>query len=164
MMFHRDNTRVDAACGKSAAYPVRIYFMSDEFPVTCFSLFHACILNATASRKLTEHSLRIFTEARNSEDWNTARDTVVLIVPEGESPIHVQLILAADKKEKDLRQQGWRTMSSVVCVHASRTAPASLGSRLPTPCNMLKHVATFESFLWALPDKRADPRACAPCA
>eukprot|EP00965_Chrysotila_dentata_P038013 1263757-Pleurochrysis_carterae.AAC.1 len=90
--------------------------MSDGFPVTGFSLFHACILNASwlpQFRSMSESQLsclvisrksettsaltQIYADSHISEDWNSARASGKFVV-EGGQDVYVKLTLAADKK------------------------------------------------------------------
>eukprot|EP00965_Chrysotila_dentata_P176237 5819699-Pleurochrysis_carterae.AAC.1 len=85
--------------------------MSDGFPMTGFSLFHACVLNVSllpslrsmsesqlsclvTSRKAETNSAltQIYADSHISSDWNSARNLEKLAV-EGEPEIFVELTL-----------------------------------------------------------------------
>eukprot|EP00965_Chrysotila_dentata_P197621 6178301-Pleurochrysis_carterae.AAC.1 len=115
-MLHRDRTRMPEGCGLSPSSPIQIHFMSDGFPVTGFSLFHACLLNASwlpAFRSMSESQLsclvisrkaetnsaltQIFADAHITDDWSRIWEEGKLTV-EGKPDVFVELTLAADKK------------------------------------------------------------------
>eukprot|EP00965_Chrysotila_dentata_P200795 6180183-Pleurochrysis_carterae.AAC.1 len=104
-------------CGLTAANPLCIHFISDGFPVTGFSLLHACISNASLLPRFVSQSeaqlscilisrrsentaslSAVYEESGISQDWAAIRAAGNTLKLQDGRTLHLNLTLAADKK------------------------------------------------------------------
>eukprot|EP00965_Chrysotila_dentata_P137797 4559005-Pleurochrysis_carterae.AAC.1 len=92
VMFHRDHHRMSAGIGCTEESPMHVHFSANGFPVTGFSLLHACVSNVSLLPRFLSHSeaelscllvsrqaesnsalSAVFMESAITADWNQIR-------------------------------------------------------------------------------------------